>query len=64
MMYGSTIVAFRLTIAAGLLPLRNQFLVFNVLFGKEKCLTAAVPATVPGTKAHDATVGNHGKAGE
>ena len=27
-----------------------------VLFGKGKCRQAAVPATVPGTKARDATV--------
>jgi hypothetical protein len=41
-----------------------MYLSDDALFGKEKCLTAAVPATVPGTKAHDATVGNHGKASE
>jgi hypothetical protein len=36
----------------------------NSLFGKEKCRMAAVPATVPGTKAHNATVDDHGKASE
>jgi len=28
------------------------------LFGQGKCHTAAVPATVPGTNAHEATVGS------
>ena len=42
--------------------LYSEIVMITALLGQGKCRKVAVPATVPGTKAQEATVGDHGKA--